>query len=120
MILFCCLSLFSCKNTKQSPPANILPKATVEDILLEMCLIDGEMKVLIFNYPIEELKIFMNVRMEQLFTQYHTDYNQFTESYTYYMSDIKTSKQMLEDVTNRLIKRQTEEIGNPNTEKSDN
>jgi hypothetical protein len=74
-----------------------------------MCLTEGEMKVLIFNHPIEELKIWMNTKMEQLFKQYHTDYYQFTESFTYYMSDTKTSKKIMEDVTNRLIKLQTEQ-----------
>ena len=108
---FCLSSLLSCKNNKQSPPENILSKETVENILVEMCLIDGEMKVLIFNHPIEELKTWMNIRVEQLFIQYHTDYSQFTESFTYYMSNTKTSKQITGDVTNRLIKLQTEQSG---------
>ena len=67
------------------------------------------MKVLVFNHPIEELTIWMNIKTEQLFTQYHTDYSQFTESFTYYMSDTEVAKQMTEDVTNRLIKLQAEQ-----------
>lgn len=113
IISFLCLSVFSCKNTSSiTPPKNILTKETVENILLEMCLTEGEMKVLIFNHSIEELKIWMNTKMEQLFIQYHTDYSQFTESFTFYMSETKTSKKIMEDVTNRLIKLQAEQTDN--------
>ena len=114
IVLMLCFSVFSCKNTKQSPPANILSKESVENIFIEMCLIDSEMKVLIFNHPVEELRMWMNTKLNQLFMQYHTDYSQFMESFTYYMSDTKISKQMMEDVTNRLIKLQTEKTGKVN------
>ncbi len=110
IISLLCLSVFSCENTSSTtPPENILTKETVENILLEMYLIEGEIKVLIHNHSIEELKIWMNIKMEELYKEYHTDYSQFTESFTYYMSDTKISKKIMEDVTNRLIKLQTEQ-----------
>lgn len=105
------LSVFSCKNKTSSPPKDILPKHVVENILVEMCLIEGEMKVLVFNHSIEELKVRMSTQIDEVFEEYNTDYENFTESFSYYMSDNKSSKKIMEDVTNRLIKLQTEETG---------
>jgi hypothetical protein len=105
------VSVFSCMNKASSPPKHILPKHVMEDILVEMCLIEGEMKVLVFTYPIEDLKTRMNTKMEDVFKENNTNYDNFTESFSYYMSDSKSSKKIMENVTNRLIKLQTEETG---------
>jgi len=68
------------------------------------------MRVRIVNEPLDELKIWVNVEMNNLFKKHNVDYNQFEDSYIYYMTDKKTSKKIMENTVNRLVKLQAEQV----------
>ena len=110
-ILLIILFFISCNNKSTiALPENLVSKEIIEDVLVEMYLIEAEMRVRIVNEPLDELKIWVNVEMNNLFKKHNVDYNQFEDSYIYYMTDKKTSKKIMENTVNRLVKLQAEQV----------
>ncbi len=117
LIFLVCIS--SCNRTAvQKPSETLLSKQVVEEILVEIYLIEGKMKVLIYNESAEKIRIQVNDEMKNLFKRYNTNYKQYTESYSYYMGDASVSKEMMSDVIDRLVFLQTEQVGNANPKDS--
>lgn len=110
-IIFVSIS-FSCHRGDGKKQTNLLSKQVVEDILLEIYLIEAKAKVIIFNEPADKIRTELNHEMKNLFQQYNTNYEQFINSYSYYMSDSKISKKMMSDITNRLIVMEAKYTGN--------
>ncbi|MDR0604951.1 MAG: DUF4296 domain-containing protein [Bacteroidales bacterium] len=111
LTIFFVLVLVSCHYTplqKQEKPP--LDKQLVENILIEMYLLEGKVRVYIYHETPEELKIRVSNEINQLFERYNITYKQFTDSYSYYMSDdAETAKKIMSDITNKLIMLQTEQ-----------
>jgi len=103
------LSFVSCDGKQTiAPPENVLSKEKVEDVLVDMYLLEAEMRVRIVNENINDIKTWINVEMKILLKKHQVEYNQYTESLTYYMTDLKTSKKIMENAVNRLVKLQAE------------
>jgi len=100
---------FSCNRADVQ---DILSKQQVEDILLEIFLIDTKAKVIIFNEPADKVRMQLNYDMKNLFEQYNTNYEQFMGSYSHYMKDASISKNMMSNITNRLIVLEAKHTGN--------
>ncbi|MDR2409692.1 MAG: DUF4296 domain-containing protein [Bacteroidales bacterium] len=114
LTIFLVFVLVSCHNThlrKQEKAS--LDKQLVEDILIEMYLLEGKIRVYLYHETPEELKIRVNNEINQLCKRYNITYKQFTDSYAYYMGDdAETAKKMMSDITNKLIMLQTEQMNN--------
>jgi hypothetical protein len=110
MTLFFAPVLFSCNHPllqKQGKPP--LDKQTVENILIEMYLLEGKIRVYLYQETPENLKIWVNSEINKLLKKYNITYKQFTDSYSCYMGDdAKTAKEMMSNITNRLIILETE------------
>lgn len=112
--VFLVLVLCSCEHIplqkKEKPP---LDKQTMEDILTEMYLLEGKIRVYIYHESPDSLKIRVSKEMSQLFTRYNTTYKQFTDSYLFYMGeDAEIAKKIMSNITNRLILLETEQKNN--------
>jgi hypothetical protein len=106
--------LFSCDyiplQKKEKPP---LDKQTIEDILTEMYLLEGKIRIYMYHETPDSLKIWVNNEMSQLFKRYNTTYKQFTNSYLSYMGDdSEVAKKIMSNITNRLILLETEQKKN--------
>ena len=110
-IIFVCIS-FSCQRGDEKKQSNLLSKQVVEDILLEIYLIEAKAKIIIFNQSTDKIRMELNHDMKNLFKKHNTNYEQFINSYSYYMSDGKISKKMMSDITNRLILMEAKYTGN--------
>ena len=102
---------FSCNRTdieKSEQP--LLSKAQVEEILLEIYVIEGKARVLIYKEHVDKVRMLLNYEMKSLFERYNTNYKQFFDSYSYYMANASVSKKMMSDITNRLIVLEAEQI----------
>jgi hypothetical protein len=97
-------------NTMLKPTGTLLENQDVENILLELYLIDGQARVRIYNEPVNKIREWLNSEMKNTFKQHNTTYKQFTDSYSYYMANAETSKKMMTNVINRLIKMQAEQV----------
>ena len=103
------LSFVSCDRKQTiAPPENVLSKEKVEDVLVDMYLLEAEMRVRIVNENINDIKTWINIEMKILLKKHQVEYKQYTESLTYYMTDLKTSKKIMEHAVNRLVKMQAE------------
>ena len=110
-LLLIILFFISCNNkSTTAPPENLVPKETIEDVLVEIYLIEAEMRVRTVDEPLDELKVWVNVEMNNLLKKHNIDYDQYTDSYIYYMADKKVSKKMMENTVNRLVKLQAEQV----------
>jgi hypothetical protein len=114
LTVFFAFVLVSCHYTplqKQHSPH--LDKQLVEDILIEMYLLEGKIRVYIYHETPEELKVRVSDEINQLFKRYNITYKQFTDSYSYYMGDdAETAKKIMSNITNKLIVLQTEQTNN--------
>jgi len=96
--------LFSCNRTElKKPSEHLLSKQQMEEMLQEVYLIEAKTNVLIFNIPVDSVKMLLNYEMKSLLKQYNATYTQFKDSYSYYMGNADVSKKMVADITNRLI-----------------
>jgi hypothetical protein len=103
----------SCNRTEVGKPSgNLLNKQQVEELLLEVYFIESKARVLIYNESAEKVKMQLNYEMKTLFERYNTSYQQFVNSYSYYMGDASVSKKMIADITNKLIVLETEQTKN--------
>ena len=110
-LLLIILFFISCNNKSTIvPPENLISKETVEDVLVEMYLIEAEMRVRIVNEPLSDLNIWINIEMNNLFKKHNITYQQYADSYTYHMTDKKNSKKTMENAVNRLVKLQAEQV----------
>ena len=109
---------FSCSRTAVKKPSEqpLLGVQVVEEMLLEIHLIEGKARVLIYSESAEKVKSLLNYEMKNLFERYNTTYKQFTESYSYYMGDASVSKKMMSDITNRLIVMEAKQTKNKKLE----
>jgi len=109
----CCLLLVSCNRTGMGKPSErLLSKQEVEDMVLEIYLIEAKSSVLVFNMPLDSVRVQLNYEMKDLFKRYNTTYTQFKSSYLYYMGNASVSKKMIANITNRLIVLETEQTKN--------
>ena len=105
------LLITSCGNRLMiAPPENIVPEEKIEDVLVEMFLIEAQMRLRIGNEPIDELKTWLNVEINNLLKKHNIDYKQYTDSYIYYMADLEVSKKMMENAVNCLLRMQAEQV----------
>jgi len=111
-VVVLCLFLSCHRNDVKKPSGHLLSKQQVEEMLLEIHIIEGKARVIIYNESSEKVRLVLNYEMKKLFERYHTNYQQFTDSYAYYMSDAAVSKKMIADITNKLIVLQTEQSKN--------
>jgi hypothetical protein len=102
----------SCNRTdmKKTSEQPLLSKQQVEEILLEIYVIEGKARVLIYKEHADKVRLLLNYEMKSLFERYNTNYRQFFGSYSYYMADASVSKKMMSDITNRLIVLEAEQI----------
>ena len=102
----------SCNRTdiKKTSEQPLLSKQQVEEILLEVYVIEGKARVLIYKEHADKVRLLLNYEMKSLFERYNTNYKQFFDSYSYYMANASVSKKMMSDITNRLIVLEAEQI----------
>jgi hypothetical protein len=109
--IFIILLLLSCNRTGMKKPSeHLLSKKEMEEMLLKIYIIEAKANVLIFNIPVDSVKMLLNYEMKNLFKQYNTTYTQFKDSYSYYMGNAAVSKKMVADITNRLIVLEAEQV----------
>ena len=96
---------FSCSRIAVKKPFEqaLLSKEQVEEMLFDIYLIEGKARVMIYNESAERVRLLVNYEMKKMFERYNTSYQQFTESYSYYMGDESVSQKMVSNITNRLI-----------------
>jgi hypothetical protein len=114
LTIFLTFVMSSCNNIHlQKTEKQYIDKQIMKDILIEMYLLEGKIKVYIYHETPDKLKIRVSDEINSLFKRYNITYKQFTDSYSYYMGDdAETAKKIMSDITNQLIVLQTEQMRN--------
>ena len=106
-------SFVACNRTAMKKPSvGLLSKQLVEDILIEIYLLEGRTKVIVYYESTEKARMRLNYEIKKIFEHYNTNYKQFVDSYSYYMGNAAISKKMMSDLTNRLIVLEAEQTEN--------
>ena len=105
------LSCTACENKKErlEKPIDLLEKKAFEAILLEVYLIEGDVRFHLRNEHLDSLRIRITTQMNAMYKENNTDHEQFTKSYIYYMNDPTLSAKIMKNISNQLVEMQAKE-----------
>lgn len=113
-IAFILLTVFvfsSCSPTYETqPPKDLIKAQTMEEVLVDIYLLEASIRNCVQNNKTDSLIQWVGGQIQSIFKSKNIDYQRFKSSYNYYMGHEKESQQIMDNVINQLIKKETEAI----------
>ncbi|MDY0014828.1 MAG: DUF4296 domain-containing protein [Bacteroidales bacterium] len=107
MLSLCCL--YSCTRTyESSTPKDLIDKQQMEDILVEIFMTEASVRNCVLTNQMDSLDIWTAQQMNAVLEKKNVSYTRFINNYNYYMGHEDLSKELMEQVVNRLVKMETE------------
>lgn len=107
MLSICCLC--SCtRKYESSTPKDLINKQQMEDILVEVYMTEASIRNCVITNQMDSLDIWTAQQMNAVLDKKNVTYVRFLNNYNYYMGHEDLSKELMEQVVNRLVKMETE------------
>jgi len=101
----------SCSPTYEThPPKDLIKAQTMEEVLVDIYLLEASIRNCVQNNKKDSLAQWVGGQMQSIFDDKKINYQRFKSSYNYYMGHEKESQQIMNNVINQLIKKETEAI----------
>lgn len=103
--------VFSCGNekTKMENPNDLLKKEVFEAVLMDVYLVEGNVRSRIRNENIDSLRMLTTTELNKVYAKNNITHEQFLKNYIHYMNDLKLSVEIMKNISNELIELETKE-----------
>lgn len=115
-LIFIAIGLFfllctACENEKETVEKsnNLLEREVFETVLLELYLIEGDVRFRIRDEHLDSLRIRVSTETNAMYQEHNTNHEQFTKSYIHYMNDPTLSAEIMKNLSNQLVEMQAKE-----------
>ena len=105
------LAILACtRKYESSIPKDVIPEQEMEDLLIELYMLEASVRTCIITNQKDSLDIWITRQFNHILSKRKMDYLQFQHNYTYYMGHEDKSKELMENVVNRLVQQETKAI----------
>ncbi len=112
-LIFSLFTFLACtRNYESATPKDLINQKEIETLLVDIYILEAATRTCTLNNQTDSLTLWVSQQVNALLKEKKITYQQFLNSYSYYMGHEKSAQEIMENVVNCLIKMETTSILN--------
>lgn len=104
-IFFCFLACT--RQYESTAPKDLISQKEIEEVLVDVYVLEAAVRTCTLSNQTDSLNLWTSQQMNAILKKGNITYQQFLNSYYYYMGHEESAQKIMENVVNQLIKEET-------------